>query len=86
MTAQDFLLQALPGIYRLERDGFIDARRLLDMSLRTDPGNSVAHGWLAYWHLLYVGQGWAPDPAASSAEAARLADRAILLDPGDAGP
>ena len=84
MTAQDFLLQALPAIYRLERSSFIDARRLLDMSIRADPGSSVAHGWLAYWNLLYVGQGWAADPAASSAEAAKLAERAILLDPGDA--
>ena len=48
------------------------------------PGSSIAHGWLAYWHLLYVGQGWAPDPAASSAEAARLAEHAVMLDPGDA--
>lgn len=57
MTAQDLLLQALPAIYRLDRNSFIDARRLLDMSLRADPGSSVAHGWLAYWNLLYVGQG-----------------------------
>ena len=52
--------------------------------LRADPGSSVAHGWLAYWNLLYVGQGWATDPAASTAEAARLAERAMMLDPGDA--
>jgi tetratricopeptide (TPR) repeat protein len=84
LTAQDLLLQALPGIYRLEHSGFVDARRLLESSLRADPGSSVAHGWLAYWHLLYVGQGWATDPAESSAEAARLAERAVMLDPGDA--
>jgi DNA-binding SARP family transcriptional activator/TolB-like protein/Flp pilus assembly protein TadD len=84
MTARDLLLQALPAIYRLERDNFIDARRLLDMSLRADPGSSIAHGWLAYWNLLYVGQGWAPDPASSAADAAKLAERAVMLDPGDA--
>jgi DNA-binding SARP family transcriptional activator/TolB-like protein len=84
LTAQDLLLQALPAIYRLERDRFLDARRLLEMSLQADPGSSVAHGWLAYWDLLYVGQGWAADPAASTAEAASLAERAIMLDPGDA--
>ncbi len=84
MTAQDLLLQALPAIYRLERESFIDARRLLDMSLRADPGSPVAHGWLAYWNLLCVGQGWATDPASASAEAARLADRAVMLGPGDA--
>jgi DNA-binding SARP family transcriptional activator/TolB-like protein len=84
MTAQDLLLRALPAIYRLERDSYLDARRLLEASLRADPGSSVAHGWLAYWNLLYVGQGWAPDPVESAAEAARLAERAVMLDPGDA--
>lgn len=84
MTAQDLLLQALPGIYRLDKPSFTDARRLLEKSLRADPGSSVAHGWLAYWDLLYVGQGWSADPEASAAEAARLAERAIMLDSGDA--
>ncbi|MDR3531973.1 MAG: BTAD domain-containing putative transcriptional regulator [Rhodopila sp.] len=84
LTAQDLLLQALPAMYRLERDSFLNARRLLERSLRADPGSSVAHGWLAYWDLLYVGQGWSDDPTASTAEAARLAERAVMLDPGDA--
>jgi DNA-binding SARP family transcriptional activator/TolB-like protein/Tfp pilus assembly protein PilF len=84
LTAQDLLLQALPAIYRLERASFVDARRLLEASLRADPSSSVAHGWLAYWNLLYVGQGWSPDPAKSSLEAARLAEHAVMLDPGDA--
>jgi DNA-binding SARP family transcriptional activator/tetratricopeptide (TPR) repeat protein len=84
LTAQDLLLQALPALYRLDRDSFLNARRLLEMSLRSDSSSSVAHGWLAYWDLLYIGQGWASDPAATTAEAARLAERAIMLDPGDA--
>jgi TolB-like protein len=84
LTAQDLLLQALPAIFRLERERFLNARRLLEESLRADPSSSVAHGWLAYWDLLYVGQGWASDPAASTAEAATLAERAVMLDPGDA--
>jgi TolB-like protein/Flp pilus assembly protein TadD len=84
LTAQDLLLQALPSIYRMERDSFLDARRLLEMSLRAEPGSSVVHGWLAYWTVLYVGQGWANDPAAATAEAAGLAERAVTLDPWDA--
>ena len=84
LTAQDLLLQALPAMYRLDRDSFLTARRLLDLSVRADPASSVAHGWLAYWDLLYVGQGWADDPDAATAEAARLAERAVMLDPGDA--
>ena len=84
MTAQDLLLQALPALYRLDRASYVDARRLLEASLHADPSSSVAHGWLAYWYLLYVGQGWASDPAEASAEAGRLAERAVMLDPGDA--
>ncbi len=84
MTGQDMVLKALPGIYRLERESFIQAGQLLEASLLADPGNSVAHGWLAYWKLHYVAQGWAPDPAACIAEAGRLAERAVTLDPGDA--
>lgn len=84
LSGQDLLLQALPAMYRLERDSFQNAGRLLSMSIRADPGSSVAHGWLAYWNLLYVGQGWAADPAGSTAEAALLAERAVMLDPGDA--
>ncbi len=84
LTAQDLLLQALPAIYRMERERFLNARHLLEMSLQADPTSSVTHGWLAYWDLLYVGQGWASDPEASTAEAASLAERAVMLDPGDA--
>jgi DNA-binding SARP family transcriptional activator len=84
MTGQDLLLQALPGIYRMERESFLAAGQLLEASLRADPGNSAAHGWLAYWYLLYVGQGWPSDPAACIVEAGRLAERAVTLDPGDA--
>lgn len=84
LTARDLLLQALPAIYRLERQTFLSARRLLEMSLEADPTSSVTHGWLAYWYLLYVGQGWADDPDEATAKAARLAERAVTLDPSDA--
>jgi DNA-binding SARP family transcriptional activator len=82
--AQDLLLQALPGIYRMERGSFLHAHRLLEKSLQADPASSVAHAWLAYWNLLFVGQGWAEDPGACVVEATRLAERAVMLDPGDA--
>ncbi|HEX2942182.1 MAG TPA: hypothetical protein VHO91_14130, partial [Rhodopila sp.] len=84
LTARELLLQALPSIYRLEHQSFLSARRLLEMSLAADPGSSVANGWLAYWYLLYVGQGWAADPDAATARAAWLAERAVTLDPSDA--
>jgi len=83
-TAQDLLLQALPALYRMEQDTFLEARQLLEASLSADPASSIAHGWLAYWNLLYVGQGWASDPGRLIGEAAALAERAVMLDPGDA--
>ncbi len=83
-TAQDLLLRALPGIYRLDKDSFLQGRQLLEASLESDPSSSVTNGWMAYWNLLYVGQGWANDPVAATAEAARLAERAVMLDPSDA--
>lgn len=83
-TGNELMLMALPSIYRMDRGSFDDARRLLDQALRADPANAFIHSWLAYWYLFYVGQGWAVDPIAATAEATRLAERALLLDPADA--
>ena len=82
--AMDLLLRAIPSIYRLEQDGFKDAGDLLEMALALDPGNASVHAWLAYWHLILVGQGWAPDLNAAAARAAELAERAVSLDARDA--
>ena len=56
-TTQEMVLQALPPVYRLERQGFREAGRLLEAAVATDPANAEAHAWLAYWHLVLVGQG-----------------------------
>jgi TolB-like protein len=83
-SARDLLLRALPGIYRLDQDSFLHARQLLRASLAADPDSSETNGWLAYWNLLYVGQGWAENSEAAATEAARLAERAVMLDSSDA--
>jgi Flp pilus assembly protein TadD len=49
-----------------------------------EPDYAAAHTWAAYWHIFLVGQSWSHDPAASMAEAGRLAERAVMLDPQDA--
>jgi len=82
--ALELMLGAIPAIYRLEQDGFRDAGDVLQASLALDPGNATAHAWLAYWNLILVGQGWAPDAAAATARAAELAERAVRLDARDA--
>ncbi len=82
--AMELMLEAIPSIYRLEQSGFHDAGDLLEASLLLDPGNASAHAWLAYWHLILVGQGWAPDAKTATARAAELAERAVRLDVRDA--
>lgn len=83
-TTQEMVLQALPPVYRLERQGFREAGRLLEAAVATDPANAEAHAWLAYWHLFLVGQGWASDPPTIAVRAGDLAERAVTLDPADA--
>ncbi len=83
-TTRDLVLQALPPVYRLERQGFHEAGRLLEAAITADPANAVAHAWLAYWHLFLVGQGWSASPSMSAERAAELAERAVTLDSGDA--
>ena len=83
-TTREMVLQALPPVYRLERQGFHEAGRLLENAVAADPSAAVAHAWLAYWHLFLVGQGWASDPGAAAERAGQLAERAVTLDPSDA--
>ena len=52
--------------------------------LELDPSSAACHSWLAHWYLFLVGQGWAPDAADASRHADQLAQRAVVLDPGDA--
>ncbi len=83
-TAFDLTLRSIPAIYRLEPSGFRAAGELLASAIQLEPWNAAAHAWWAYWHVLLVGQAWAPDPIAATQRAGQLAERAVTLDPGDA--
>ena len=83
-TAYDFILRAIPAIYRLESSAFQAAGDMLATALAIEPGNAAAHAWWAYWHVLLVGQGWARDPLSAIRRAGELAERAVTLDRGDA--
>jgi len=83
-STREMVLRALPPVYRLERQGFHEAGRLLESAVSNDPANAVAHAWLAYWHLFLVGQGWSTAPRLAAERAAELAERAVTLDPTDA--
>jgi TolB-like protein len=83
-TAYDLVLRAIPLISRLEKPLFMEAGELLRQAVRQEPEYAAAHAWFAYWHMFLVGQSWTLDKAGTMAEAGRLAERAIMLDPQDA--
>ncbi len=83
-AAGGLMLRAVLDLYRLQRDGFERAGRLLKAAVKAAPDLAAAHGWLAYWHILGVGQGWAESERGALVEAAQAAERAVTLDPRDA--
>lgn len=83
-TAYDHLLRALPLIGRLDKQMFMQAGDFLRQAINQEQDYAAAHTWAAYWHIFLVGQGWAANQAATMAEAGRLAERAVMLDPQDA--
>jgi tetratricopeptide (TPR) repeat protein len=83
-TAFNLTLRSIPAIYRLEPLSFRAAGELLASAIQLEPRNAAAHAWWAYWHVLQVGQSWAPDPLTATLRAGQLAERAVTLDPGDA--
>lgn len=82
--AYTLVLQAIPAIYRLERQPFLGAGHALEQAVTTDRDLAMAHSWLAYWHVFLVGQGWAINPFQSLTRAGKAAERAMMLDPKDA--
>ena len=84
LTGDDLVLQAVPAIYRLEREAFVKAGDLLARAVALEPSNASAHAWLACWHFFLLGQGWSDSPAAAMRSAGEAAERAVALDPSDA--
>ncbi|MBW8268009.1 BTAD domain-containing putative transcriptional regulator [Caldovatus aquaticus] len=82
--AYNLVLRAIPALHRMDRTAFMAAGEWLARATSLDPDYAAAHAWLAYWHLLLVGQGWARDSEEVLARTERLAVRAIALDPQDA--
>lgn len=82
--AHELTLRAIPAVYRLDPAGYREAGVLLQAAVTLDPNYPAAHAWLAYWHLFLVGQGWAEAGGSSIMLAEALAERAVMLDPGDA--
>ena len=83
-TAYDLVLRAVPLMNRMERAPFMQAGQHLRRAIELEPDYAAAQAWYAYWHVFLVGQGWTDAPDRDMAEAGRLADRAVQLDPFDA--
>lgn len=79
-----FVLSAIPRLYSMERAAYDQAGRLLAQAIELAPHEALAHAWLAFWHVFFVGQGWSTNPNASFREAERLCLQARRLDPESA--
>ena len=84
VTAYELVLRALPLLPRLDREQFMQAGELLSQAIAQEPDYAAAHSWYAFWHIFLFGQAWASDAEAVTAEAGKLANRAVALDPHDA--
>jgi DNA-binding SARP family transcriptional activator/TolB-like protein len=83
-TAYNFILRSIPLIGRMEHEAFMQAGEYLAQAIALEPDYAAAYAWYAYWHIFYVGQGWADHPKAMMERAGELAERAIVLEPFDA--
>ncbi|HKU98464.1 MAG TPA: BTAD domain-containing putative transcriptional regulator, partial [Vineibacter sp.] len=85
-SSYDYLMRAIPLLYRLQPETHRQAGELLRQAIATDPENATAYAWGALWANFQIDQHrMSPEQcAAEQEEAAQWAERAVLLDPDDA--
>jgi len=83
MEAYDCVLRGMALLYRLDIEGFAEARTWLERAIALDPGYATPYAMLAIWHTIRMGQGWSQDPGGENAEVLRLATAAIARDSYD---
>ena len=66
------VMRALPLLNTMERENYEKARGLIERALVLEPDNAVVLSWAAYWHVFYIGQGWAQDFERTSKTALEL--------------
>jgi TolB-like protein len=84
LGAYDLVLRALDQLRRLDEEAFAASRATLDQAIAADPGYGAAHSYLAWWHMLRIGQGWSRDAVADHDAAERHAEMALERDRQDA--
>ena len=80
LDAYDLLLRAVENMHNSSRAIFETSERLFIEAIERNPDYAAPLAWLAYWHVLRVGQGWSPDPAADTAQADAFARRGVERD------
>jgi TolB-like protein/DNA-binding SARP family transcriptional activator len=79
-NAYDLFLRAQESMHSPSRATFESSQRLFELAIAREPQYGAALAWLAYWHVMRVGQGWSPDPAFDTTQAEHFAQRAIECD------
>jgi TolB-like protein/Flp pilus assembly protein TadD len=80
LKAYDLFLRALDSMHNSSREVFETAHNLFQAAIAHDESYALAFAWLAYWHVLRVGQGWSPAPELDASDAERCAARAVECD------
>ena len=83
-AAHQAVLTAIQGIYHPDKARFLVAKDRLLEAISLDPNYAAAHAWLAYWHIIGLGQGWVQDAQTAAEQAGLAAERSVALDPLDA--
>jgi len=79
--AYEFFLRAHENMRAPSREVCEGAGHLLEQAIAREPHYAAALAWLAYWHVLRVGQGWSSDRTVDTQRAEHFARRAAECDP-----
>lgn len=80
LTAYLMYMRGLEQIYRMNKDGIIIARQLLEKVITLDPQFSTAYVILASTHTMALRLGISKSPRQSLMQAVQLAQQAIAID------
>jgi tetratricopeptide (TPR) repeat protein len=84
LDAYDYYLRAMASLYQWTKESNNEALRLLYRAIELDPNFASAYGVAAWCYVWRKTQGWVTDGAQETAEATRLARRAVELGKDDA--
>ena len=80
LSVYEKVLLSRERIMLLQRDGFNEAKILLDEVIQEDPGYGEAYALAADWHGIMVGEGWSIDRTADIAAVENMTRIALDFD------